>query len=254
MDTPKVVTIIQARMASSRLPGKVLKDIGGRAMLGWVVERARQATAVSETVVATTTEAEDDAVEAFCLEHGYPCFRGSMHDVLDRYYQAARQYEAEVIVRITADCPLIDRASIDQVVETFLDAEPPLDFAANRFPMERTVPIGLDTEICTFSALETAWKEAAEPHQREHVMPFFYEHPERFNILHIRHSPDYGHLRWAVDTQEDLEMVRSLVAHFSPRADFSWQEIIQLIEKRPELQEINAAVRHKDYREVDTRR
>jgi spore coat polysaccharide biosynthesis protein SpsF len=223
-------------------------------MLGWVVERARQAKTVSETVVATTTDSQDDAVGAFCLEHGYPCFRGSMHDVLDRYYQAARQHEAEAIVRITADCPLIDPAAIDQVVGTFLGSEPPLDFAANRFPMERTVPIGLDTEICNFSALETAWKEADEPHQREHVMPFFYEHPERFNILHIRHSPEYGHLRWAVDTQEDLEMVRSVVAHFSPREDFSWHEILQLVEKHPELQKINAAVQHKDYREVDTRR
>lgn len=250
----RVITIIQTRMAASRLPGKALKDIGGRAMLAWVVTRARRAETVDETIVATTVEPEDDVIAEYCEREGYLFTRGSMHDVLDRYYQAAREFEADVVVRITADCPLIDPAEIDRVVNIFLASEPPLDFAANRLPMQRTVPIGLDTEVCTFTALETAWREAREPHQREHVMPYFYENTEQFRSLHITHEPDYGHMRWTVDTPEDLELVRQIVADFDGRDDFTWQEILALFERRPELADINAQVRHKQYREVDKRR
>ncbi len=254
MSKPKVVCIIQARMAASRLPGKVLKELGDKPMLAWMVVRARRAKFIDEVVVATTTDPEDDVVAFFCEEQGYPFYRGSMHDVLDRYYQAARLFEAKVIVRLTADCPLIDPGMLDSNIQTFLDADPPLDFAANRLPMERTVPIGLDTEICTFSALETAWREAKEPHHREHVMPFFYEHPERFNNLHITHEPDCGHLRWTVDTPEDWMLLKEIVAHFDGRDDFRWEEVLALVKAQPELSEINAEVEHKDYRDVDERR
>ena len=250
---PRIVSIIQARMAASRLPGKVLKDLGGRPVLAWVVERAGRANLTDKTVVATTNEPEDNAVVELCAQRGYPCFRGDMHDVLDRYYHAASEYGAEVIVRITADCPLIDPGEVDRTVRAFLDHRPPLDFAANRLPMDRTVPIGLDIEVCTFTALETAWREAAEPHQREHVMPYFYEHSDRFNILHLKHDPDYGGLRWTLDTPKDLDLLRRIVAHFAPRDDFTWYEILELFEQRPELAEINAAVRHKEYREIDPR-
>lgn len=222
-------------------------------MLGWVVARARRASLVDMVVVATTDDASDDAAAVFCEEAGYACTRGSMHDVLDRYYQAAKAYQADVVVRLTADCPLIDPEMLDSNIKTFLEADPPLDFAANRLPMERTVPIGLDTEICTFAALETAWKEAKEPHQREHVMPFFYEQPERFNILHILHEPDYGHLRWTVDTPEDLELLRRIAGHFEGRDDFSWLEVLDLVKSDPEMMSVNADVKHKDYREVDDR-
>ena len=249
----KVACIIQARMAASRLPGKVLKDLGGQPVLAWVVARARRSELINEVVVATTTEPEDDQVASFCQEKGYPVYRGSMHDVLDRYYQAAKLHQVDVIVRVTADCPFIDPGMLASNIQTFLDADPPLDFAANRIPNDRTVPIGLDTEICTFSALETAWREATEPHHREHVMPFFYEHPERFNNLHIRHEPDFGHLRWTVDVAEDLDLLRKIVAHFDGRDDFSWKEVLALVKEKPELSEVNADVRHKDYREVDER-
>ena len=250
----RVVTIIQARMQASRLPGKALKDLGGRPMLAWVIERARRASMVSETIVATTVESADDVIARYCGDQQIPFTRGSMHDVLDRYYQAARQFKADSVVRITADCPFIDPAEIDRVVEIFLAADPPLDFAANRLPMSRTIPIGLDTEICTFAALETAWNETKEDHHREHVMPFFYENTDRFNTLHITHEPDYGHMRWTVDTPEDLELARQIVSHFNGRDDFSWQEILALFKHHPELAEVNAHVRHKEYREVDDRR
>ncbi|MBW8010250.1 MAG: NTP transferase domain-containing protein [Chloroflexi bacterium] len=254
MTEPKIVTIIQGRMASSRLPGKILEDLGGRPVLGWVVERARRAQRIDEVVVATTSDPSDDPVVEFCKTNGYQYYRGSMNDVLERYYQAAKEFNADVIVRLTADCPLIDSAMIDHTVETFLSTHPPLDFAANRLPMERTVPVGLDIEVCTFSALETAWQQADQPHQREHVMPYFYEHAERFNILHIKNDPDYGHLRWTVDTPEDLMLLRKLVSFFEGRDDFSWQEVLDLYENNPEWAEINAQVRHKEYREVDKRK
>lgn len=251
---PRIITIIQARMAASRLPGKVLKQLGDKPVLAWMMVRARRAKLIDEVVVATTKESDDDVIVEFCEGQDFPYFRGSMHDVLDRYYQTAKKHKADLIVRLTADCPLIDPEMLDSNIQTFLDADPPLDFAANRLPMERTVPIGLDTEICTFEALETAWREAKGPHHREHVMPFFYENPDRFNILHIKHEPDYGHLRWTVDTPEDLVLLRQIVSHFNGRDDFSWKEVLALIESHPELSEINAKVIHKDYREVDARR
>ena len=252
MANPKVVAIIQARMASSRLPGKVLADLGGQPALEWIIRRAGRAQLVDQVIVATTTEVEDDEIATFCDAKNYACFRGSMQDVLERYYQAAKQAQADVIVRLTGDCPLIDPTMLDSNIETFLQADPPLDFAANRLPTERTIPIGLDAEVCTFAALETAWKEAKQPHQREHVMPFFYENPERFRILHIQNEPDLGHYRWTLDTPEDLTLLREVVAAFQDDS-FGWQEVPALFEARPELSEINAGVDHKSHLDVDTR-
>jgi spore coat polysaccharide biosynthesis protein SpsF len=253
---PKVVAIIQARMAASRLPGKVLKELGHQPVLGWMIARTRRAELINEVVIATTTDPSDDPVAAYCHQNGIKFTRGNMQDVLDRYYQAAKLHGADVVVRLTADCPFIDPAMLDDNLRTFMDAVPKLDFAANRLPppYQRTIPIGLDAEFCWFKGLETIWREAKEKHQREHVMPFFYEHPERFTILHITHQPSYGHLRWTVDTPEDLAMLRQIVSHFPGRDDFSWQDILALVEAHPEMGEINADVRHKDYREVDERR
>jgi spore coat polysaccharide biosynthesis protein SpsF len=240
----KVVIIVQARMASSRLPGKVLLDLGGRPVLDWVVRRASRARGADQTIVATSTAPEDDAVESFCEERGYFFSRGDMHDVLDRFMQAANKTKAEVIIRITGDCPLVDPGMISDNLNTFLTTLPPLDFAANRLPGDRTIPIGLDVEICTRQALETAWREATEPHQREHVMPFFYENPDRFRILHIKHSPSYGHLRWTLDTREDHLLLQKVVSSFDGD-DFSWNEVLELFREQPQLAEINAEVSHK---------
>jgi len=252
---PKVVAIIQARMAASRLPGKVLKTLGHQPVLGWMLVRTSRAKLIDEVVVATTTDPSDDPVAEFCRQQGVAFSRGSMHDVLDRYYQAAMSHHADVIVRLTADCPFIDPDLLDANLRIFLRADPKLDFAANRLPppYRRTIPIGLDAEYCWFDGLETIWQEAEEKHQREHVMPFFYEHPERFNILHITHEPDYGDLRWTVDTPEDLQMLQQIVSHFPGRDDFSWHDVLDLVAKHPELNQINADIRHKDYREVDER-
>ncbi|MEX2144535.1 MAG: glycosyltransferase family protein [Anaerolineales bacterium] len=248
----RVVAIIQARMASSRLPGKVLADLGGQPMLAWVVRRASRAKGIDQVVVATSIAAEDDAVVAFCKEQDYACSRGSLYDVLDRFRQAAQEFDAEVIVRLTGDCPLIDPGMLADNLNTFLSAQPPLDFAANRLPSDRTIPIGLDAEFCTMAALETAWREAQKEHQREHVMPFFYENADRFRTLHIKHHPNVGNYRWTVDTPEDLELMRKVVTYFSDDT-FSWQQVLALFYQHPDLARINASVMHKSQYDVDER-
>ena len=247
MDTERIIVIIQARMSSTRLPGKVLKEIAGKPMLAWVVERARGAQTVSEVVVATTVEPSDDPIVSFCAQMGYACTRGSLTDVLDRYYQAARAYNADVVVRVTADCPLIDPAEIDHVVREYQRSG--VDFAANRLPppFGRTYPIGLDTEVCSFAALERAWREAKEPYQREHVMPYLYEEPGRFKVLRVDHDPDYGDLRWTVDTPQDLELVRAIFERMAGRVDFGWLDVLELFQHEPELARLNAGVGQKFY-------
>ncbi|HET7145525.1 MAG TPA: NTP transferase domain-containing protein, partial [Anaerolineales bacterium] len=172
---PRTIAIIQGRMSSSRLPGKILADIAGQPMLTRVFTRTSRAKTVDEVIFATTTDASDDAVAQYCDFSGIPFTRGSLFDVLDRYYQTAAQAKADVVVRITADCPVIDPVLIDDVVNTLLKNE--YDFVCNRLPppWNRTYPIGLYVEACTFKVLQKAWKEAKEPQHREHAMPYFYE-------------------------------------------------------------------------------
>lgn len=249
----KTVAIVQGRMASSRLPDKILKDIGGQPMLAWVVERARRATKIDQVVVATTTEASDDPVETFCRERGYPCYRGSVHDVLDRFYQAARSYQADVVVRFTADCPLLDPGLVDQVLDEFFKAG--ADFAANRLPppFTRTYPIGLDTEVCTFAALERAWRDATAKHAREHVMPYLYEEEGRFKVVRVEYEKDYGWMRWTVDTPQDLELIRQVAARLKDRPNFTWLDVVEVFEREPELAQINSSVQHRTMFDVDER-
>ena len=250
-----IVAIIQARMDSSRLPGKVLKGIAGHPMLGWVVERASRAQTVDQVVVATTTSPSDQPVADFCAQAEYAHTRGNVYDVLDRYYAAAREFEADVIVRLTADCPLIDPEVIDKTVRAFLDTTSPCDFAANRLPPPwgRTFPIGLDVEVCSSQALEEAWQKAEQSHQREHVMPYLYENKDRFNILMVDYEQDYGDLRWTVDTPADLDLIREVASRFNGRNNFSWLDVLALFECEPELKRINAGVQHKHVHDIDTR-
>ena len=263
---PRTIAIIQARMSSTRLPGKVLREINGQPMLAHVIERAKRAKLVDEVVLATTTDPSDDPVAEFCATRGYKFTRGSLNDVLDRYYQSARQYQADVIVRLTADCPVLDPEIVDRTISVQYSVvggqyEENFDFVANRLPppMGRSFPIGLDTEVCTFTALENAWQNATEKHQREHVMPYLYENtklntenrslhtgtsPRGFKIALLNHVPDYGSLRWTVDTPEDLEFIRQVFACFK-NVDFNWRDILNLLENEPELAKINANVHHK---------
>jgi spore coat polysaccharide biosynthesis protein SpsF len=265
---PHVIAIIQARMGSSRLPGKVLLDIAGEPMLARVVTRTSRAATVDQVLVATTTDASDDPVVACCQSMGVPFVRGSLHDVLDRYYQAASQSKADVVVRITADCPVIDPLLVDSCVNTLLDGS--FDFTCNRLPppFPRTYPIGLDTEVCTFAALEKAWEKSTETFHREHVMPYLYEGVELsaaggqrsagvslrgFKVAQLHHAVDYGAYRWTVDTPQDLEFMRQVYARFDGRADFSWTEVLDLVHAEPELMKINAGIKHKTLTEIDER-
>lgn len=248
-----VVAIVQARMGSSRLPGKVLADIAGRPMLAHVLRRAARIDGVDQCMVATTWGDEDQPVANLCADLRVACYRGHPTDVLDRYYQAAREAGADVIVRLTGDCPLLDPDVSQRTLSAFLESEPPLDFAANRLPDHRTYPIGLDTEVCTFEALATAHDEATAPHQREHVMPYFYENPERFNLRLIDHERDLGNLRWTVDTPEDLEFVRAVYRALAPEMDFGMADVVALLEREPELLSINQQVRHRTLTDVDPR-
>lgn len=248
----KVVAVVQARMASTRLPGKVLAEIAGEPMLVRVVERAGMANTVDELVVATTDGDEDDPIAQLCEDRGYSAYRGSNIDVLDRVYQAARAHTADVVVRLTGDCPLIDAGLIDHTVTAYIEADPPIDFAANRLPYEKTYPVGTDTEVCSFHALERAWREADQPHEREHVMPYLYEEPGRFETLLVRNDQNYSHYRWTVDTPADLELVRRVYAHFEGRQDFTWIEVLELFDREPELIGINSGVEHRSQFDLDS--
>jgi spore coat polysaccharide biosynthesis protein SpsF len=246
----RCVAIVQARMGSSRLPGKVLADIGGRPMLARMLDRLARAETLAETAVATTNLSEDDRLAELCRARGVRCVRGHPTDVLDRYHQAAEESGAQVIVRLTGDCPVIDPDLVDLCVRTYLEADPPVDLVVNRLPWERSYPIGLDTEVFGRSLLETAWGEARAPNQREHVVPFLYENPDRFSMIHLEADGDYGHYRWTVDEPEDLEVVRRIYAAFAGRDDFGWREVLALMERQPELARINASVAHKSHRDV----
>lgn len=248
-----IVAIVQGRMTSKRLPGKILLDLGGQPMLARVLQRVRRSRLIDQLVMATTVDSSDDPVAEFCRQRGYACFRGNLFDVLDRYYQAARHFNVDVVVRITADCPVIDPLEIDRTVQAFLDAD--VDFAANRLPppFKRTTPIGTDTEVVKFAALERAWKEASEKYEREHVMPYFYDQPGRFKTLVLDHEPDLGHLRWTVDTPEDLEVLRQIYASFNNRDDFSTDELIEHCRLHPDWQLLNANINHNTFLDTDTR-
>ena len=237
----RVVTIIQARMGGTRLPGKVLMDIAGATMLARTVERARQASLVDETVVATTTDLRNDAVVKECARLGVRVFRGSEEDVLDRYCRAAKAHSAEAVVRVTSDCPLIDAGVMDEVIAEFLENRP--DYAANT--LERTYPRGLDTEVMSLDALGRAWREAKKDSEREHVTVHIYRNPDVFRLLSVKCDADYSRHRWTVDTPEDLSFVREVYGHLGPEGDFSWRDVLALVEGEPELSAINASVRQK---------
>lgn len=249
----RVVAIVQARMGSERLPGKVLAEIAGAPMLARVVERARRIASVDDVAVATSDQAMDDPIAALGEAMGWPLVRGEAHDVLARFCQAASELEADVIVRLTGDCPLLDPSISEATIRLFQEARPPLDFAANRLPDHRTFPIGLDTEVCSRAALERACRDADQPHQREHVMPYLYDEPGRFRIALLDSERDLGKLRWTVDTPEDLAFVRAVYAAFAPRTDFHWGQVLELLDEQPALRQINANVQHRALNDVDPR-
>jgi len=216
--------VIQARMGSTRLPGKVLADLGGRPMLQFMLERLRRLP-VSELVVATSTEPGDDAVAALGATLGVRVVRGPEHDVLARFEQALEAHPAEHVVRLTGDCPLADPEVIVATLE--LHHERHADYTSNVIP--RTFPKGLDVEVARAEALRVAAAEAEDPAEREHVMPFLYRHPERFRLATLRGPELLGHERWTVDTAHDLEIVRQAVERLGARPDVGWREVLDVL-------------------------
>jgi spore coat polysaccharide biosynthesis protein SpsF len=234
----KVVAIIQARMGSTRLPGKVLLDLAGASVLSRVLERVRRADSIDEVVVATTDKPSDNVIAQECLRYQIPVFRGQEEDVLDRYYRAAVSAKADVVVRITSDCPLIDREITDKTVQAFLAERP--DYASNC--LVRTYPRGLDTEVMTLRALERAWREATQSYERTHVTPYIHENPRKFKLLSVTGEADHSGHRWTLDTPEDLELIRSVYARLNQRNQFSWRDVLDLLQREPELAELNRSV------------
>jgi len=236
-----VVAIVQARMGSTRLPGKVLMDLGGKPVLARVVSRLRRCSRLSEIVVATTTSQPDDSIVRECQRLNAQCFRGSELDVLDRYYHAALVGNADAVVRITSDCPLIDPELVDKTVEQFCQER--ADYASNCSP--RTFPRGLDTEVFTMEVLSKAWREAREPYEREHVTPFLYLGSEKFKLAFLTGSIDYSHYRWTLDTVEDFELLNAIYSYFDGKGDFGWEAVIQLMQQQPQLSVLNAHILQK---------
>lgn len=235
-----VVGIVQARMGSMRLPGKVMLDLAGFPMLARVIHRLQRAARVNKLVIATTCEKSDDTIQAYCNLHGWSCFRGDEQDVLDRYYRAAVAHQAEVVVRVTSDCPLIDPEVVDRVVKELLDRQPLVHYASNTLP-PRTFPRGLDVEAIRMDALAKAWSEDKNMSWREHVTPYLYRNPQLFNLHGVFHAPDYSAMRWTVDTPEDFNFVRHIYETLDTDR-FVWTEVLGLLERHPELTEINRQV------------
>lgn len=233
-------------MGSTRLPGKVLMDIGGETTLSRVVRRLSRAKLITEVAIATTDFPADDVIISEAERLRVRCFRGSEQDVLARYLGAAEAFEADVVVRITSDCPLIDPEIADQVVREFLYA--PADFAYN--DVEHSFPRGLDVEVFSRDAFHKAARMADRSYQREHVTPVFYERPDTFKAAIVRSGTDFSRYRWTLDTPEDLQLIRAIYSHFSGRDDFGWKEIVTLLEESPDLAKMNAHVVQKSVHEL----
>jgi spore coat polysaccharide biosynthesis protein SpsF (cytidylyltransferase family) len=231
-----VLSIIQARMGSTRLPGKVLAPIGEKPMLWHVIHRVKAVKGIDRIVVATSDKAFDNPIEQFCMKHHINCFRGSETDVLDRFYKTAAHYLAQVIVRITADCPLIDPGVAHRVISAHTEGT--WDYTSNT--ILRSYPDGLDVEVFTFDALKKAWHEATLLSEREHVTPYIWKNRTLFKVHQITQKEDQSHMRWTVDEPEDLEFVRRLYHAFHGMEEpFQMEDIINLIRRHPELSEIN---------------
>lgn len=241
----KTVAIVQARLGSTRLPGKILMDLEGEPVLVHVMNRLGQASALDELVLAIPDQKKDDPLAAFCAERSWPCFRGSENDVLDRYYGAAREAQADAVVRITSDCPLIEPSIVDQVVREFLECQPGADYVSNTL-LPRTFPRGLDTEVMTFAALEKAWREDQDPVTREHVTPYIYRTPGAFVLRSVKYREDLSAMRWTLDTPEDLEFIRKIYTHFG-HDRFPWNEVLELLRAHPDWMEINRNVQQKPF-------
>jgi len=237
----KIVTAIQARTSSKRLPNKVLLPLCGEPLLIRMVERINRASLHGTTVVATSAMQEDDIIEQLCNKYGFHCYRGSLNDLLDRHYQVACEYQADALVKIPSDCPLIDPLVIDQVIGYFLQNYPAFDFVSNLHPA--SYPDGNDVEIMSFGALKTAWSAAKRDFEREHTTPFIWENPSMFNIGNVTwptgcdFSTSY---RFTIDYKEDYHFILEVYNNLFPlKPRFGLDDILSLIKRNPRIAELN---------------
>jgi len=230
--------IVQARMGSTRLPGKVAREVAGQTLLEHLIERLGFAGRLDEIVVATSTAAADDVIEQLCQRRGIHCFRGSEHDVLDRYFGAARHFAADIVVRVTADCPLIDPAIVDHMIEVYAAEPDRYDLVTNRHPL--TYPDGLDVDVIPTRALKVVWERADQPHQREHVIPYFWEAGMRVRNVEHPHNL-FRTQRWTVDYHEDAELVSAVLeALYRPGAPFGMNDVLTFLAANPDVSRLNA--------------
>lgn len=232
----KADVIIQARLGSTRLANKVLLEILGKAVLEYVVERVRMAEGVKTVVVATSTKAEDSRIEELAVRLGVKSYRGSEEDVLDRFYQAARFYNLRHIVRITADCPLIDPRVIDDVVGHYFSTG--ADYCSNT--LERTYPDGEEVRVFGFKTLEKTWREARLLSEREHVTPYMEKNPNIFKLANLKNSINTGDKRWSIDEKEDFEFIKIILENLYPkRRDFHMKDVLEFLRANPAAENIN---------------
>ncbi|MBZ0305533.1 MAG: aminotransferase class III-fold pyridoxal phosphate-dependent enzyme, partial [Anaerolineae bacterium] len=229
-----VVAIVQARMGSTRLPNKVMKPIGGIPMIELLLSRLSQAKEVDKIVVATSVDVRNRPLVEHVRKLGYACEQGSENDVLARFVQAAKKHHADVVVRITGDCPLVDPELVDEVIRRFKAAS--VDYFSNISPP--TFPDGLDIEVCIFKALEQSSQETNKQYDREHVTPYLRE-SGKFSTAAMQHSQNLSALRWTVDELADFAVIEKVFKHFHPRTDFTWGEVLNLQRQQPDIFNIN---------------
>lgn len=231
-----VIGIVQARMGSTRLPGKVLQTILEKTVLEHIVDRLRCSKLVNKIIVATAEERTDDEIEYLCNRKNITCFRGSQDDVLDRFYRAALMFSADIVVRITADDPLKDPEIVDKAIQIMLEND--YDYVSNT--IEPTYPEGIDVEVFTFAALKKAHQEARRASEREHVTPYIWKNPDEFKIYNFKNGQDFSSFRWTLDTEDDLIFIRKVyTALYKEGQTFLMKDVLELIEKEPSLSLIN---------------
>lgn len=231
------LAIIQARMGSSRLPNKVLMDLCGKPALWHVIDRVKKAKRIDEIVVATTIEKQDLQLVKFCADNGIRVYVGSESDVLDRYYQAAKLFKPDNVIRITSDCPLIDHELIDEIIN--IHTEQKNDYTSNT--LVDSFPDGLDCEVMKYEVLEKAWKKAELLSEREHVTPYIKKgNFKKFNVIC---EPDKRNFRWTLDTEKDYEFIKAVYGHlYALNPDFLSKDIYDLLNKIPEINDINSGI------------
>lgn len=241
----KTVAIIQARMGSTRLPGKIMMKLKEKTVLNHVIERVQQSREIDEIIVATTILKEDDVVEVAAKRYGVKVFRGSSENVLERYYQAAVSSDADHIVRITSDCPLVDSIVLNELVRKYHESNCEIATNVGKKVEDRTFPRGLDAEIFSFQALQQAFEKADFDYQREHVTPFMYEHISKVELL--KNPVNYSMYRWTLDTPEDFKLINEIYERlYYGKHDFYLNDILEIFKQEKKLNDINMHIQQKE--------